>query len=453
MAQGVLPDNLSFDFGQSIINQVVGVFAKERAIQDEMRIMDMRLEKDNKNWELRQQYLQKQKELDITKQSKMFEAQNIQKQIFDKTGKYLALDEIIKQLEYSVDSAQSIIDKNLKDVTLQKSWEVWEKLPQATKKNMNFENFKSLGYNEQIELMEVAGSEAEKEKETTRRSILGIPEETQIDTAQPQINIESTPEPQIQPTQQTQPITYTVKPGDTLSQIAKQYGITDWRQIQAANSEITDPTKMKIGTVLNIPVNQTAQTQTTPQQSAVSKQTISAPIQKTFSGYTPKQTEILTSRQQAIQNYQQELNNITEKLNKAIVENLDDKDIKLLENKRKEIINLLQTSQKDFRNAETEFAKETRATSTSRSGGATKQPITLEGYNYAIAELQKDYKEAKTKKEKEMILKNIREYTNERNLKYPNQPKTTTTKTGSIPLSNFFKKQKLNKQNRGNKNG
>lgn len=45
--------------------------------------------------------------------------------------------------------------------------------------------------------------------------------------------------------------TYTVKPGDTLSEIAQQYGMP-WRELASYN-KITDPTRLQIGTVLRIP--------------------------------------------------------------------------------------------------------------------------------------------------------------------------------------------------------
>lgn len=45
--------------------------------------------------------------------------------------------------------------------------------------------------------------------------------------------------------------TYTVRPGDTLSEIALQYGLP-WRELASYN-KITDPTRLQIGTVLRIP--------------------------------------------------------------------------------------------------------------------------------------------------------------------------------------------------------
>src|SRR5690554_261900 len=45
--------------------------------------------------------------------------------------------------------------------------------------------------------------------------------------------------------------TYTVKPGDTLSEIALEYGLS-WRELASYN-KISDPTRMQVGTVLRIP--------------------------------------------------------------------------------------------------------------------------------------------------------------------------------------------------------
>jgi nucleoid-associated protein YgaU len=48
------------------------------------------------------------------------------------------------------------------------------------------------------------------------------------------------------------PVTYTVKPGDTLARIATKYGVTQ-KQILAANPEIKDPDKIVVGQVIIIP--------------------------------------------------------------------------------------------------------------------------------------------------------------------------------------------------------
>ena len=47
-------------------------------------------------------------------------------------------------------------------------------------------------------------------------------------------------------------MTYTVKPGDTLSKIAKSNGISTTQLLQA-NPQITDPNKIKVGDVLTVP--------------------------------------------------------------------------------------------------------------------------------------------------------------------------------------------------------
>jgi LysM repeat protein len=46
--------------------------------------------------------------------------------------------------------------------------------------------------------------------------------------------------------------TYTIKRGDTLWAIAREHGIT-LEALQAANPEVTDPTKLRVGQVLVIP--------------------------------------------------------------------------------------------------------------------------------------------------------------------------------------------------------
>lgn len=61
------------------------------------------------------------------------------------------------------------------------------------------------------------------------------------------------PAPPSQPTPpQPGPRTYTVVPGDTLITIGERLGI-DWRQIAAANGQITDPNLILPGQVLKIP--------------------------------------------------------------------------------------------------------------------------------------------------------------------------------------------------------
>jgi morphogenetic protein associated with SpoVID len=47
-------------------------------------------------------------------------------------------------------------------------------------------------------------------------------------------------------------MTYTVKPGDTLSKIAKLNGCST-AQLMKANPQVSDPNKIKVGDVLTLP--------------------------------------------------------------------------------------------------------------------------------------------------------------------------------------------------------
>jgi len=47
-------------------------------------------------------------------------------------------------------------------------------------------------------------------------------------------------------------MTYTIKPGDTLSKIAMRNGVT-LAQLLQANPQVTDPNKIKVGDVINVP--------------------------------------------------------------------------------------------------------------------------------------------------------------------------------------------------------
>ena len=58
-------------------------------------------------------------------------------------------------------------------------------------------------------------------------------------------------------------MTYVVKPGDTLSKIAKQNGIT-LAQLLKANPQINDPNKIRVGDTINVPDTATANTQPLP---------------------------------------------------------------------------------------------------------------------------------------------------------------------------------------------
>lgn len=57
-------------------------------------------------------------------------------------------------------------------------------------------------------------------------------------------------------------MTYTVRPGDTLSKIAMRNGVT-MDQLLKANPQITDPNRIKVGDVLNVP-NSTSTDNTKP---------------------------------------------------------------------------------------------------------------------------------------------------------------------------------------------
>ncbi len=58
--------------------------------------------------------------------------------------------------------------------------------------------------------------------------------------------------PQITPIPTVSGNTYTVKKGDTISKIAKKFGVTN-DQLLAANKQIKDPNKIAVGDVINIP--------------------------------------------------------------------------------------------------------------------------------------------------------------------------------------------------------
>jgi len=58
-------------------------------------------------------------------------------------------------------------------------------------------------------------------------------------------------------------MTYTVKAGDTLSKIASRYGLT-LPQLLQCNSQISDPNKIKVGDVLNLPDGSTDDTRPLP---------------------------------------------------------------------------------------------------------------------------------------------------------------------------------------------
>ena len=58
-------------------------------------------------------------------------------------------------------------------------------------------------------------------------------------------------------------MTYTVKPGDTLSKIATRNGVT-LAQLLKANPQVKDPNKIKVGDVLNVPNDSTTTANTRP---------------------------------------------------------------------------------------------------------------------------------------------------------------------------------------------
>ena len=63
-------------------------------------------------------------------------------------------------------------------------------------------------------------------------------------------------------------MTYTVRPGDTLSKIAMRNGVTV-AQLMQANPQVTDPNKIKVGDVLNVPNGTTTTDNTKPLPSNV----------------------------------------------------------------------------------------------------------------------------------------------------------------------------------------
>ena len=71
---------------------------------------------------------------------------------------------------------------------------------------------------------------------------------------------QTTPSPSVSASASTAPVTpaaptpqtYTVKAGDTLTSIARRFGVTQ-NQILKANPDIKDPNKIAVGDVLTIP--------------------------------------------------------------------------------------------------------------------------------------------------------------------------------------------------------
>jgi len=88
MAQGILPQNLSFDFGQSIMSGLVDIVAKKYQTQEELKIMEARLEKDTKNWELRQEYINKQEKIRNLEKSAWDSANFLAQEYYKQTGEW-----------------------------------------------------------------------------------------------------------------------------------------------------------------------------------------------------------------------------------------------------------------------------------------------------------------------------------------------------------------------------
>jgi len=70
-------------------------------------------------------------------------------------------------------------------------------------------------------------------------------------------------------------MTYTVRPGDTISKIAMRNGVTVAQLLQA-NPVVTDPNRIKVGDVLNIPDSSTTTDNTKPLPSNVATAAVGA---------------------------------------------------------------------------------------------------------------------------------------------------------------------------------
>ena len=71
-------------------------------------------------------------------------------------------------------------------------------------------------------------------------------------------------------------MTYTVKPGDTLSKIAMRNGVS-LAQLMQANPQISDPNKIKVGQVINVPNDALTTDNTKPLPSNIPTATATAP--------------------------------------------------------------------------------------------------------------------------------------------------------------------------------
>lgn len=72
-------------------------------------------------------------------------------------------------------------------------------------------------------------------------------------------------------------MTYTIRPGDTLSKIAMRNGVT-LAQLLQANPQVTDPNRIKVGDVINVP-NELTTENTRPLPSNMAPQPAPAPAQ------------------------------------------------------------------------------------------------------------------------------------------------------------------------------
>jgi nucleoid-associated protein YgaU len=97
-------------------------------------------------------------------------------------------------------------------------------------------------------------------------SIVAGPSATPTPTPQPSVASEApvTPEPV------ATPVTYTIVAGDTISKIAKKFNVTP-EDLLAANPQVKNPNKIKVGDQLTIPVPVTAE----PSQEAVPSDEVS----------------------------------------------------------------------------------------------------------------------------------------------------------------------------------
>ncbi|HEY0366030.1 MAG TPA: LysM domain-containing protein, partial [Pyrinomonadaceae bacterium] len=70
-------------------------------------------------------------------------------------------------------------------------------------------------------------------------------------------------------------MTYKIRPGDTLSKIAKRNGVS-LAQLLKANPQITNPNKIQVGQVVNLPDTSTETTQPLPSKITTAAATVAA---------------------------------------------------------------------------------------------------------------------------------------------------------------------------------